>query len=220
MVKTKRKMFVTSAIITLVVFITGVLLGVSLDNFKENEVLTELKYNELDTQSYFLEEKFVNDAGQNVCDILNKRIDSLKYRLVKIGSELPSSEESSMSNKKDLDYLKRKYTLSEVQFMMLLKEFNKNCGRKYLPILFFYTKDDGVSRDQGLVLTWLNEMFKDSLVILSFDKDFTDEPMINTLKLHYNINSSSTVVIGEKSYHKFLSKDELKKIVEQELSYS
>jgi hypothetical protein len=213
MVRYRRKLLLKSAVITILVFFTGILLGISLDNLRENEVLTDLKFNELDTQSYFLEERFIKESGKDVCEILNSRIDNLRYRLVRIGSELPSSEESSISKNADLDYLKRKYTISEVQFLMLLNDLNENCDDSYIPILFFYTKDEAQSRDQGYVLTWANEKYKENIVILSFDTDYFDEPLINTLKLHYNIKSKSAVVINEKTYSEFISKEELDKIL-------
>ncbi len=182
MVKYPKKLFVKSATITLIVFLTGMLLGWSLDKYKEDEVLQDLKINELNTQSYFLERSLIKE-GKNYCDILQSRVKNIRYNLVKIGSQLPSSENSAISKKADLDYLKRKYTISEIQFLMLLNDLKKSCGKTYFPILFFYTKDDTLSKKQGYVLNWINEKYKDSVVTLSFDKDYEDEPLIISLKL-------------------------------------
>ncbi|MEA3378467.1 MAG: hypothetical protein U9Q69_02390 [Nanoarchaeota archaeon] len=213
MVKNKKLLFLRSAIITLIVFGTGILLGVALDNYKENSVLTDLKFNELDTQSYFLEEAFIKDSEKNICEILQSRIDNLKHSLIKIGTELRNNEVSSISKSSDLDYLKRKYTLSEVQFLMLLKDLKKDCNSKYIPILFFYTKDEPVCMNQGYILTWAYEKYKKNVVVLSFDKDYEDEPLIKTLKLQYGVQEKSTVVIDGKTYSTFLTKEELNEIL-------
>ncbi|MFH1637987.1 MAG: hypothetical protein ABIB71_06185 [Candidatus Woesearchaeota archaeon] len=208
MVKYPKKLFLMSAIITLVVFLTGMILGWSLDRFKESEVLTNMEVNELNTNSYLLEQSFI-EKSENVCEILHSRVGNIRYTLTKIGAQLPSSEESSLSSEANLDILKRKYFLSEVQFLLLLKDLNEKCGQTYIPILFFYTKDDSSSREQGYVLTWANEKYKEKIVILSFDKDYADEPLINTLKLNYNVDGSSAVVIGDETMEGFVGKEEM-----------
>ena len=209
-----KKMFMISGIITLFIFLMGFLLGWSLDKYRENDVLQNLRINELNTQSYFLEKDFIKNS-ENICEVLNSRIGNFRYLLNKIGSQLPSNEQKSIwQNEINLDYLKRKYFIAEVQFLMLLKDLKSNCGSPYVPIIFFYTKDNGESQQQGYVLTWVNEIYKDNVVILSFDKDYEDEPLINTLKLHYGVKSDTSVIINETlKWDRFVSKDELDKVL-------
>lgn len=206
--------FIFSAIIALIIFLAGMLLGWSLDKFRESDILENIQINELNTQSYFLEKNFIKNS-ENICDILNSRVVNLRYTMTKIGSQLPANEEKSFWNQGvNLDYLKRKYTISEVEFLMLLRDLNENCGKNYTPILFFYTKDDSISRNQGYVLSWVNEKYQNNIVVFSFDKDYEDEPLINTLKLHYGISSTSTIVIDETiKKDGFVSKDEIDEIL-------
>jgi len=206
MVKYPKKAFMISAVITLLVFLTGMILGWSLDRFKEGEVFTNMEVNELNTQSYFLEQKFI-EGEDEVCDILRSRVDNMEYTLTKIGSQLPSSEDSSLSSETQLDILKRKHVLAEVQFLILLNDLKDKCGSSRIPILFFYTKDDRTSKEQGYVLTWAYEKYKEDVVILSFDKDYTDEPLITTLKLHHGVEGSSAVVIDGETMEGFVGKD-------------
>ena len=209
-----KQAFVISAVLAIFIFLMGTLLGWSLDKYRESEALQDIQINELNTQSYFLEKDFIK-GSENICGVLESRIDNFRFLLTKIGSQLPSSEEKSLLQSEiSLDYLKRKYFIAEVQFLMLLRDLKDNCGSDYIPIIFFYTKDDQDSRNQGYVLTWANEKYNDNLIILSFDKDYDDEPLVNTLKLHYGVAGDSTIILNEKvKKDGFVSKEELDGII-------
>jgi len=214
-VKYPKSAFIISAILTVAIFLTGVMLGWSLDSYKENDVLNDLKFNELDLQSYFLEQNLLNRYGGDACKVLQSRIGHLRYTMYKIGSKLPTEKEKTLGSGMDLDYLKRKYTLSEIQLFLLIEEMRNKCNSNYIPILFFYTKDNEESRRQGYVLDLIDKKY-DNVVVLSFDKDYIDEPLINTLTSHYQINSTSTIVIAEKIIKRgFVSVGELRSIIEE-----
>lgn len=205
-----KKAFIISGILTLLIFFAGLILGWSMNNYREEDIFRNIRINELDTQSYFLERDMIQGSN-DVCQVLNSRIGNIQYMLTKISAQLPSSEESSFwQTEANLDYLKRKYFIAEVQFLVLLRDLKEKCGSSYVPILFFYTKDESTSNNQGFVLNWVNERYKDNVVILSFDKDYVDEPLINTLKVRYGVESPTTLIINEDIKREgFLSKGEI-----------
>ena len=196
MVTYTKRIFITSLVIAIIVFVAGILLGYSLDGMRNKDLLENLRQSELNTESYLVHQTFLETFGGNECEVLTSRINDMKDLVTSIGSKLTSYSTKSMSESEDMDYLKRKYFISEIKFLTLLQHLKENCEKKFVIILFFYTKDDATSTRQGYILTDLNEKYEDSLIILSLDKDYSDEPLIKTLKLKYNIKESSTLIIN------------------------
>jgi len=208
-------MFVISIAIAGAIFLAGVLLGWTLDQIRESDILENIKYNELDTESYLIEKNFLEVFGVDECEVLRSRLWNLKYNINQIGLRL--QDDSKKDIKTNLDYSKRKYFLAEMKLLILLQDLNKRCNEKYLPIVFFYTKDDSRSDYQGLILTWINERYEEKVAILSFDRDYLDEPLINTFRKHYNITETSTLIINEQKFDDFLNKDALVSIIEERI---
>ncbi|MBS3118019.1 hypothetical protein J4430_04030 [Candidatus Woesearchaeota archaeon] len=215
MVSPKKNILVSLAIASLI-FIGGLGLGVGIDNLRSKEVLKNLQRNELETESYLLQERLLRDFKQNACEILSTRINKMKYATVEIGQQLGEYSKKRVSYEKDFDYLKRKYFILEVQFMMLIQDLQKHCDEDIVYILFFYTIDNQESIKQGYVLTNLEKEYEDNLIVLSIDKDYHDEPLVDTLKQGYNITHPTTVVVNDEVIKEgFIGSAELKKQIER-----
>ena len=61
------------------------------------------------------------------------------------------------------------------------------------------------------MLTYLKKIFRDKLLIFSFDSKFEAEPMVPLLKNTYNVSVYPTVVIEGKPRTKFQDKDTILK---------
>lgn len=212
MVRYRKKVFITSFILSILIFGSGLFIGFWLDSYRSQGILDDLMQNELNTESYFISKQFVDVYGGKECEALGPVIENLKYLTGKIGTKLVNYDEKKMMDN-NLDYLKRKYFLSEIKFLLLLDDLEKECEKDYDVILFFYTKDDEDSRKQGYVLNSLTKKYEDSLVILSFDKDYRDEPLIETLNLKYGIKESSTIIVNGIKKDNFVSLAEIEEII-------
>ncbi len=211
----RRRMFIISGILTVVVFSLGIVLGISLDQLREDDVFDNLRQSELDTESYLVEQTYINSFGGDVCAALSSRTTDLKFITTRIGQQLGKYSAKNFVLTSDLDYLKRKYFISEIKFLTLINDLNNNCNTNYVTILFFYTKDDQSSARQGYILSDLEEEYKDELIVLSIDKDYEDEPLVRMLKQRYNLSKDSTLVINnDKKIEEFTSKEELKKLID------
>lgn len=220
MVRYPKYILLTSFSLALLIFIAGIFLGYSLDNFKSNEVLENIKQNELNTESYLAHQAFLDAFGGDECQALTNRITNMKFLVAKIAGQISQYSQSSMfSSEDDLDYLKRKYFISEVKFLSLLQNLKQKCDKDFVVILFFYRKDDPQSTRQGYVLDELSETYEESLIVLSFDKDYPDEPLVETLIFKYNITYAPTLIIDNDFKKQGLtSKEELQYIIENQLA--
>jgi len=195
--KKQRTIFLTSLILTVLVFSVGVILSYTLDFFRIDEVMGVMESNELDTEAYVLEQDLVDIFGGDKCSIMHQRIVELKKELTKAGVDLTNYGKLSFFRQKEFDYIKRRYYLIELNFYALVRELNEKCGRRFIPILFFYETDNTKSERQGFILDELSDFYKREVVVLSFDKDYDKEPLVQLLVDRFNVSTSPTMIIDD-----------------------
>lgn len=212
-----RRVFVTSAIITLLVFLAGVGLGYWLDRSRVSDVLGALRQNELDLESFLVERQFVDALGGDSCAVLEPRFRDLAKNLGVLGRTLTQYEAKRIFAQIDYDYLKARYSVLEIRTYLLLLELQKRCtGQPRAGILFFYKVDDENSIRQGYVLDAIVQRYGESRInVYSFDRDFKVEP-IDLLERHYNVTSSPALVINNRIVkNSFVSREELEKLLKE-----
>ena len=193
--KKHRNIFLTSLVLTILIFVSGILLNYGLDFVRVNVISDVMLAHELNTQAYVVEQEFTDFFGGARCDVMNKRIGSLQGEIRKVGADLGSYSRFGLFNKKNFDYLKRKYFLLELQFLSHIERLNKECGSSIVPILFFYEIDQMESERQGFILEEVSKLFKDKVVVITLDKDYKDEPLVGLLALKYHVTSAPTIVV-------------------------
>lgn len=192
----KRSIFLTSLVLTLIIFLSGIMLSYILDFYRMDEIERVIETHEADRTAYMLEQQFMHSVGGDNCNVMGKRFYDLKMDIHKVGIALNSYKGRSMVTKVDFDYLKRHYFLLELEFFTLIKRLNLECNMDYVSILFFYEKDDPDSITQGYVLEDISKSFTTNVVVLSLDKDYLDEQLVSTLVNRYNVTVAPTIVIN------------------------
>lgn len=211
--KYKQYLFVTSLIITVVVFCAGTALGWTLDNFKANSLLDVVKQNDLNAESFALESSFIQGFGGDYCTILDERVANLQRNIITTGKDLSSYGGNRKTlQESDFDYLKRKYFLLEARFLLLLQNMEKSCGNKYDVAVFFYKIDDASSLVQGYALDELRRNHS-NLIVLSFDKDYVDEPLIGVLLSMYHVTDAPSVVVNGKTLTGYSYPEQIEKFL-------
>jgi hypothetical protein len=191
----KQYVFLTGFILTTLIFTLGYALSYAMDFIRMDEVVTTIQGYELTSQAYLIEQDLLETMGGDRCEVLNGRIRTLRTDIKDVGGDLTKYGVKSALNKRDFDYLKRKYFLLELEFYNLVASLNSECGKQYFPIIFFYRIDDESSQQQGFVLDDLTRDYRNEIVTLSFDGDYTDEKTVQILKSRFNITSYPTIII-------------------------
>lgn len=213
--KYHKYIFLTSGVIALLIFSAGILLGWTLDNYRVNEIIKLIRENEINSESYFVEEEFLETFGGDKCELLSKRINDLFLKLSKTGQELSLYESKNIFNNGEFDYLRSKYFLLEIKFYTLLYDMDQNCEENRTVILFLYKRDDEASKSQGYVLDSLVKKYKEKLIVLSIDKYYEDEN-IKILSAKYNITKTPTLIINfDLKKEGFMNKEKLDDIIKE-----
>ena len=209
----RRDIFITTLIITLFVFGFGFWLGSYQDSFRVDYSSDSISSSELDTQSLVTERLFFERFGGKGCEQSKKRLESFNKQIYEVGKVLGKFDTKSISKQNQYNFLKRKYFLLELNTYLLTNQMKEECKDETKVLLFFYDiKDNEESLRQGLVLDTL--VHQKSLVVFSFDREFTDEPLLNTIKEFYNVTKSPTLIINYKTKKEgLISAEELKKLL-------
>ncbi len=199
----KKKIFVTSLVLTILIFTIGLLMSYVLDFYRMDEISREIETHEVDKAAYFLEQEFIEFIGGDKCAVMNQRFFDLKTDIHKVGIALNSFGGRSMMKTIDFDYLKRHYFLLELEFFSLIKKLNRDCDADYVTIMFFYERDHGESLTQDFVSDDVSQSYKDNVVVLSLDKDYEDEPLVPSLVKSHNITTAPTMIINDIKIEEF-----------------
>ncbi|MBS3149057.1 hypothetical protein J4219_09350 [Candidatus Woesearchaeota archaeon] len=192
----QRQVLVQSLVLTVLIFAAGIVVNHFFDEARLGIINDVLRAHEIDSDAYQVEQLFTQMYGGNQCEVMSSRIGDLKKEIRKVGEDLGSYSRFSFFRRHDYDYLKRQYFLLEFRFLALIERLNKECGNPYLPVIFFYEIDDEDSERQGFILEDLSEEYDSQLVVLSLDKDYSDEPLVGLLAKSYNVSASPTMIIG------------------------
>jgi hypothetical protein len=206
----RRAIIVSSFLLTVLIFALGILMNYGLDFLRIGTIADVMSEHELDTAAYLAEQDFTDSFGGNRCQIMNARIAGLKEEIHKVGADLGSYSAYSFFKKTDYDYLKRKYFLLELRFLTLIEQLNTECNRPYIPIIFFYQIDQDVSERQGFILAEISKEYAQEVVVLSLDKDYKDEPLVQLLAAKYNVTEAPVVIVNHERKAGLVADEELR----------
>ncbi|MBD3361493.1 hypothetical protein GF358_01745 [Candidatus Woesearchaeota archaeon] len=213
-----RNVLVVSLILTVVIFAFGILFNYGLDFIRLNNIVEVINQHELSTDAYLAEALFSDVFDSSRCSVMNSRVIDLKEEINEVGVELSSYSRFSFFNRKDFDYLKRKYFLLEMQFLSLISEVNQECNYPYVPVLFFYEIDHYPSERQGFILQEVSRKFEDNVVVLSIDKDYEDEPLVQMLVQQHEVDKAPAIIVGDEKHEGLVYEKDLSNLVQKKLN--
>jgi hypothetical protein len=193
--------------IATLLFVAGLLFGQYINNQKYEKIktldetisidLTDLGMQSSLAENYPCNNYFIYSLGERIDDLGNK-ISLLEGQIGKTDSRVI--------------YLKKPYTLLQVQHYLLIKKRTERCQEDYtIAMLFYSNKQEYVSdsEKQGYVLRYLADKYGyEKVKLYSIDVD-VDLGIVGALKSLYNVTDYPTTVINGKIYVGFHPKEEV-----------
>src|SRR3989344_5849022 len=215
--KISKGKFGIALLITLVIFTIGVLIGLLIEEKRLDYVQSisnkqNIEYNSLQTQYLYVSLLADEKNCPTIINIFNKNLDELG-RAQKRFEEY--NVESSIT-RPALNNALREYLLAEIRYWLLAKKTKELCSVDTDTILYFYIgKESCVDCDsQGYVLDYLKSVYKDNLLIFSFNMENTNEPMVFVLKDTYNITKYPALVVNDMKFEGLTSQEDIIKELE------
>ena len=210
-----RYIFLTSLAITIVIFVAGLLLGYALDDIRSDDILDNLKVNEVETESYVVEQMFWESVEEEGCGTVELRMASVSEELVELGYSLAEYQSKSLFSDEEFSYLARSYFLQEIKSYSLFVNMKDKCEFSNDVILFFYSPENTDSESQGYVLDMIVGRTNHTVAIYSINAEFESESAIDALKLYYNVTELPTLIInGEDKLEGYSTVDEVLALLE------
>ena len=205
-----KRRYVLAAILTAMVFVLGLLLGFVIEGKRVELIQGASDEAKVAISSLQLQYAFIDQLSQvgNCAEFMNafeKNVENLETARIK----LANYQSQATVNRKEFELLQRNYITSQVQYLLLSMKANKLCNSDVVSVQYFFSKDCKNCDDQSFVLTFLKQKFDQKLFIFGFDTSFEKEPLLNLMVSTYNITSFPTVIIEDRKYVGFMSKDNL-----------
>ncbi len=203
-------------ILTLAIFIIGILIGVIISGertsyIKDENKLQRLNYDSLQLQYLYLQSILSKNKD---CEVASKALEEQVSNLGLLGDRLNQFIKDVNTDTKELNLLKREYTLAELRYWFLLSDVRETCKDDVVSILYFYSNNDcSDCRTQGVILSFLKDKFKERLLVFSLDSDFAEEPLLGLVKRSFNITKSPTLIISGDKFVGLIDKEELLNIL-------
>ena len=209
------KLLVSALIISAILFGSGVLVGYGINREKLGSIEQNLGDVVQDVQNFQLQFLLLDVLGENAtCPLLGATLGEINEKSYKIGSELESySSESEITDYNEYMDLKREYSRLLVGYWLLAGKLKRSCRLGATTIVYFYSKECDRCDDQAFVLTYLKNKLSDRLLVFALDAEL-GEPSIKTIRDYYNITAYPSLVVDEKLYAGFHTRNALEKILE------
>lgn len=204
-----KHIFLTTFILLVAVFIIGMVIGRWMGSSGADEITTFIKNNELNTESYLIEQEFIENFESGKCDLANARISSLGTDLWKLGKALsqPNAEENLGSE--NFNFMKRSYHLMQIRTYTLMYKLNQNCNNTESVVLFYYGNNTE-SEEQGIILDRFVEEYK--VHVFAIESEYS--PELEFLEEYYEISKTPSLIIDFDTKIEGLSSyDKLKKTI-------
>lgn len=208
----KKEKYVFAALLTLGIFLLGVLLGLVIEGKRIIFIQNSAKEQKLDFASLQLQYAYVNQLSQEQnCPALIKTFEKNIESLESARLRLEEYNQNAKISKDDFKLLQREYILSQLSYWLFAKQTRDVCNVDQASILYFYStkKECPDCEEQAFVLTYLKKRFNEKLLIFALNGRYTEEPMIEMLKTRYDIQVYPTLVIEDKKFEGFTSKDDI-----------
>jgi len=188
----KKLTFLAVVLSLTIVFAIGVILGWSLSTAKATEATKILKENELNTESFLLEQELFETLGSKGCELTQTRLDDLSQQLYTLGIQLGTPTAKQDLGEENYHLLKRRYHLLQIKTYTLYYRFRQSCVMPNPVFLFYYSKNDAASAQQGEILDDIVAAY-DARV---FAIEFQYSPELAFLEQYYNITSTPTIIMN------------------------
>ena len=190
MAKTKH-IFLITVVLLLLIFIMGMLIGRRMGGSRVDEITALINANELNTESYLIEQELMENFEQDNCLLANARISSLSSELWKIGKSLSPADAEQKLGTSNYDFMKRKFHLMQIRTYILLYKLNQHCSNTGNVVLFYFSRDNDASQEQGEIL---DNLVKDyDIRVFAIEYNYSEE--LSFIEGYYSIKGTPTLVI-------------------------
>jgi hypothetical protein len=185
--------------------------GKSLSKYKVDALENEVQEMEVDQRSQLLAYQLASESDPS-CGAMQEWVNETVRESQDLRKDVAQYENSRKIKNSDYEVLKKRYMNLLVQNILEVKRVEDSCEKNYTEIIYLYSNDCEVCKDQGSVLSHVGGNHQDT-IIYALDTSLNMDT-IRYLETKYGIEEYPSLVINEKLYSGFIGKEDLRQIVE------
>ncbi len=200
MVKANKKVLIGAAILTALVFLSGLAVGWVLDSTRVAMLQSQISSLQNQFSSLSLENSFTSSLKDQsiLCTVSLERSTQFSEEAGNLENTINNFQLTNQFQQNQITELKTQYTLVNLQFWLQMRNLRENCNQNITTILFFYNvRNCDACVAQGLVLDSVKKSNPSHIMIFAVDQGL-DLGIISLLESTYNITTTPSIVINEK----------------------
>jgi hypothetical protein len=192
-----------AAVLTLVIFVMGILFSNFVDQTRYDSLRTEVRDNRVELESRQLQLNYLRSDNIQSCSALEAGLKDIVSGYNKRLGNLQTFMENSFFNREEFRVMKQSYILSGIRYWMFAEEIRDKCDYEANTILFFTSEIGGGEEcpecgKMGEQLSVLKKKYEDNLLIFTIPMSM-DDGMVEMLEGQYNVTDVPTVVVNGNS---------------------
>ncbi len=196
-----KSVFLKSAIITVAIFVLGLLLGIYLDTSGLEDVkqrLTEIDNLWNDARLLQTHIKRLSINSTELCSYLLEENLRIGDKIYEEGVKVERYEESNRFAVSEFIIEKRRYALLDLQFWENSIDLKNQCNADYSTIIYFYSQFEKTPEQnfQNRVLWDLKQKCGPKIIYITFPVDL-EISTLNVIRNVYNIQKIPSIMVNE-----------------------
>lgn len=183
----KRQTLITSLLLLTIVFALGVIVG-NVQTSEDDALTKLLRQSELDSESVLVEQELFDTLGTD-CIAFENRLRTLSHELWNLGKVLDTTEQELGTS---YNFLKRKYHLLQLRTYTLIKKLQDDCDKQTNVVLFYFSRNDNNSFEQGRILDSLVRTF--NITVFAIEYNYSKE--LSFVEDYYKITTTPSSVVN------------------------
>lgn len=215
--KDSKKIYLISAVITAVVFLSGIWLSTIVNDQNVGTLRNNIKSLEDEIRQERLNLELIKEAPTGKkCKLLHIKMEELIKKIGEFQNKADYYEQHKKLDNPEYQEVKKNYMRLLIRHWLLNQDLERECGRTATTIFYFYTKPCEKCVDQGVVLTHFKNIHDENLLVYPFDMHL-NVSSLEMLAKAYETDEYPSIVINENNTYKgFVSKTRLKEILTNE----
>lgn len=208
------KILISALVISGLLFSGGLFTGYTLNRERLVTVEEDMRDILRSVENLQLQFLFFDVLGEEAtCPLLTETLADINKKSYEIGSKLTDyGSGAEIQDYNEYILLKGEYSRLLTGYWLLMNKVKDSCNIKATTIVYFFAKECDRCDDQGFILTYLKRLHDEDILIFALDADL-EEPSIQTLKTYFGVTSYPALIIDEKLYEGYKTKEELEEIL-------
>ncbi|MCS7093685.1 MAG: hypothetical protein RMJ18_00655 [Candidatus Aenigmarchaeota archaeon] len=200
--KEKDNIYVKSLVISIFIFLSGMMFGILIDNYRISHIRKSLMSDIIFWDDSIFLTRLKELYGEGFCSEaleLNLLYNQKIYERGKEIEEMIKLNRFAPEMREEL----RKYTLMQVKFWLDSRDLKEKCNFTYKNVLYlqdFFAKEQEVrlrNKVQSKIMLDVKERCGNKILLIPINMDL-NLTTVDVIKLRYNVTRSPTIIIDDK----------------------